>query len=162
MQADAGGMQTMEDTTGSASANGAASITVSGGAESGIFRLDLSDETPEQKPVEITTRDGTRRVVKGYCSGSRALRSVESAFLAAWRIGHTSTGVTDSEGNVVHNEDGSIQRKIVQTDRFDEAVTNMLLAVLPNMTYDEADRTTTIEAIALLKYLGWYKEGPKA
>ena len=101
------------------------------------FRLSLVDSKPQQKPIQLD--DGN--VLYGYSKGDRrrVLRSVEAAFLDAWKTGH--------------HEDGT-QRS---TAEFDESLTQMIMAVVPQMTHEDADSLDRTEIWQLLEYLGWFK-----
>jgi len=101
------------------------------------FRLSLIDSKPQQKPIQLD--DGN--VLYGYSKGDRrrVLRSVEAAFLDAWKTGH--------------HEDGT-QRSAAE---FDESLTQMIMAVVPQMTHEDADSLNRTEIWQLLEYLGWFK-----
>jgi hypothetical protein len=98
------------------------------------FRLSLIDSRPQQKPVQLD--DGS--VMHGYSKGKRTLRSVEAAFLDAWKTGHNDDGTQRSQSE------------------FDESLTQMVMAVVPQMTHEDADSLNRDEIWQLLVYLGWF------
>jgi hypothetical protein len=98
------------------------------------FRLSILSSRPQQKPIQLD--DGT--TVMGYAKGTRTLRSIEAAFLDAWQAGH--------------NEDGT--RK--SSKAFQDSLTQMIMAVVPNLTYFDADSMSDGEVMELLEYLGWW------
>lgn len=109
--------------------NGSAAV-----GDAAPFRLSIVDTRPQQRPIQLD--DGS--VIHGYVKGKRTLRSVEAAFLDAWRTGH--------------NEDGSQRTQ----SEFDESLTQMVMAVIPQMTHEDADSLDRNEVWQLLEYLGWF------
>lgn len=106
-----------------------------GGADTAApFRLSLIDSRPQQKPIQLD--DGS--VMHGYSKGKRTLRSVEAAFLDAWKTGHNDDGTQRSQSE------------------FDESLTQMMMAVVPQMTHEDADSLNRDEIWQLLMYLGWF------
>lgn len=141
---------------------GGTGISSDDGTDAGIFRLDLSDATPLTKPIDLGfNADGTRRIVMAHAQGKRVLRSVESDFYAAWKIGHRVEPMIDEAGNPVLDEKGIQRTRIVETAEYQEAITRMILAVIPSITYDEADAINMVEARALMRHLGWFVESGK-
>lgn len=112
--------------------------------------LRLLDGVPETRVVLVAGRE-----LRGYVRGKRCKRSVEAAFFDAWEQGRVEREmqVTDPESGEPRTE---TYMQYENRQARQHSWTLQVLAVVPGITYDEADSLNELELQTLMESLGWW------